>query len=173
MYACLLFLHKIRFGCICRAKQENVSGSSRYTFLVRYRWLWFPRTTGANGFAVMVFTLSRLEHGRFRRNSVCCGPVYGPWLRLRFGYGPVHDSRLRLRVGSGPVCTQTFFLPIYDISHAFNFSHAFTASYLLFYDSTSTVSPGVASCANCTSWRHWLRLSYCAAMTALVLLNLR
>ena len=40
------------------------------------------------------------------RNSVCCGPVYGPWLSLRFGYGPVYDSRLSLRVGSGPVCTQ-------------------------------------------------------------------
>ena len=30
-----------------------------------------------------VFTISRLKHGRFRRNSVCCGPVYGPWLRLQ------------------------------------------------------------------------------------------
>ena len=31
-----------------------------------YKWL-----------AVMVFTLSRLEHGWFRKNSVCYGPVYG------------------------------------------------------------------------------------------------
>ena len=61
---------------------------------------------GYKWFAVMVFTLSRLEHERFRRNSVCCGPGYGPWLCLRFGYGPAYDSRLSLRVGSGPVCTQ-------------------------------------------------------------------
>ena len=56
--------------------------------------------------AVMVFTLSRLEHGWFRRNSVCCGPVYGPWLSLRFDYGAVYDSRLSLRGGFGPVCIQ-------------------------------------------------------------------
>ena len=61
---------------------------------------------GYKWFAVMVFTLSRLEYERFRTNSVCCGPVYCPWLSLRFGFGPVHDSRLSLRVGFGPVCTQ-------------------------------------------------------------------
>ena len=61
---------------------------------------------GYKWFAVMVFTLSRLEHGLFRRNSVCCGPVYGPWLGLRFGYGAFYDSRLSLRGGFGPVCIQ-------------------------------------------------------------------
>ena len=61
---------------------------------------------GYKWFTVMVFILSRLEHGWIRRNSVCCGTVYGPWLSLRFGYGPVYDSRLSLRVGFGPVCTQ-------------------------------------------------------------------
>ena len=61
---------------------------------------------GYKWFAVLFITLSWLEHGCFRRNSVCCGPVYGPWLSLRFGYGPVYDSRLSLRVGFGPVCTQ-------------------------------------------------------------------
>ena len=52
------------------------------------------------------FHIIAVENRRFRRNSVCCGPVYGPWLCLRFGYGPVYDSKLSLRVGSGPVCTQ-------------------------------------------------------------------
>ena len=61
---------------------------------------------GYKWFAVMVFTLSRLEHGWFRRNSVCCSPVYGLWLSLRFGYGAVYDSRLSLRGGFGPVCIQ-------------------------------------------------------------------
>ena len=28
---------------------EKNQGSSRFTFLVLYRWLWFPRTTGTNG----------------------------------------------------------------------------------------------------------------------------
>ena len=44
---------------------------------------------GYKWFAVMVFTLSWLEHGWFRKNSVCCGPVYGPRLSLRVGFGPV------------------------------------------------------------------------------------
>ena len=57
-------------------------------------------------FAVMVVTLPWLEHGWFRRNSVCCGLVYGPWLSLRFGYGAVYDSRLSLRGGFGPVYNQ-------------------------------------------------------------------
>ena len=63
---------------------------------------------GYKWFAVMVFTLSRLEHGRLRRNLVCCGPVYGRWLSLRLGYGPVYNSRSSLRVVPvfGPVCTQ-------------------------------------------------------------------
>ena len=45
----------------------------------------------------------------------------------------------------------TSFFPNCDISHAFNFRHAFTASYKLFYISTSTVSPAAASCPDCTS----------------------
>ena len=48
----------------------------------------------------------------------------------------------------------TSFVPNCDISHAFNFRHAFTATNKLFYISTSTVSPAAASCADCTSWRH-------------------
>ena len=82
-------------------------------------------------FAVMVFTLSRLEHGWFRRNSVCCGPVHGPWLSLRFGYGAVYDSRLSLRVGFGTVCTQHLSSRTNcDISHALNFRHAFIHRYV-------------------------------------------
>ena len=119
-------------------------------------------------FAVVVFTLSRLEHGWFRKNSICCGPVYGPWLSLRFGYGAVYDSRLGLRVGFGPVCIQhissrTATSPMPSTLGM----HSPLRTNKLFYISTSTVSPAAASCADCTSWRHWLRLSCCAAMTAL------
>ena len=45
----------------------------------------------------------------------------------------------------------TYFFPNCDISHAFNFGHAFTATYQLFYISTSTVSPAAVSCADFTS----------------------
>ena len=102
-----------------------------------------PRNHRYKWFAVMVFTLSRWEHGWFRRNSVCCGPVYGPWLSSRFSYGPVYDSSKpagRFRSG----LHSTSFLPNCDISHAFNFRHAFTATHQLFYISTSTVSPAAA-----------------------------
>ena len=98
-------------------------------------------------------------------NSVCCGPVYGPWLSLRFGYGPVYGPWLRksavwLRCGlrfqvkpagrfrSG--LHSTYFVPNCDISYAFNFRHAFTATYKRFHISTSTVSPAAASCVDCT-----------------------
>ena len=83
------------------------------------------------------------------------------WLQcgLRFQVKPAG----RFRSGSH----STPYFPNCDISHAFNFRHAFTATYKLFYIFTSTVSPAAASCADCTSWRHWLRLSRCAAMTAL------
>ena len=59
----------------------------------------------SNWFAVMVFT-SSAKNGRFRGTSVCCGPVYGSRLSLRFGCGPVDDFGLSLRSGSGPVCTK-------------------------------------------------------------------
>ena len=75
-------------------------------FFCSVQMLIVSKNHGYKWFAVMVFTLSRLEHGWFRRNSVCCGPVYGPSLSLRFGYGVVYDSRLCLRVGFGPVCSQ-------------------------------------------------------------------
>ena len=141
--------------------------SSRYTFLfgTDSYGLQEPRllqmVRGCYGFHIIA-----VENGRFRRNSVCCGPVYGPWLSLRFGYGPVYDSRLSLRVGSGPVCTQhissrtaTSPMPSTLGMHS--------PLRQRFYISTSTVSPAAASCSDCTSWRHWLRLSCCAAMTAL------
>ena len=84
-------------GVIC-----YFQGSSRYTFLFGIDAMVF-KNHGYKWFAVvMVFTLSRLENGRFRRNSVCCGPVYGPWLSLRFGYGPVYDSRLTGAHAFGP-----------------------------------------------------------------------
>ena len=143
-------IHKRRKR-VTNLRQKN-QGSSRYTFFVRYRWLWCPRTTATNWFAVMICTLSRLEHGWFRKNSVCCGPVYGPWLSLRFRCGAVYNSRLSLRVSFGPVCTQHLSSQNCDISLAFNFRHAFIATYKLFYISTSTVSPAAASCADCTSW---------------------
>ena len=60
-----------------------------------------PRVRMVRGYG---FHIIAVKNGRFRRNSVCCGPVYGSWLSLRFGYGPAYDSRSSLRVG--PVCTQ-------------------------------------------------------------------
>ena len=83
------------------------------------------------------------------------------WLRSGLRFQVKSAGRFRSGLHS------TSFVPNGDISHAFNFRHAFTATNKLFYISTSTVSPAAASCANCTSWRHWLRLSCCAAMTAL------
>ena len=84
---------------------EN-QGSSRFTFLVLYRWLWFPRTTGTNG--------SRLWFSHYRgwrmdgsgETGFAAVRFYGPWLSLRFGYGAVYNSRLSLRGGFGPVCIQ-------------------------------------------------------------------
>ena len=83
------------------------------------------------------------------------------WLRCGLRFQVKSAGRFRSGLHS------TSFVPNCDISHAFNFRYAFTATYKLFYISTSTVSPAAASCADCTSWRHWLRLSCCAAMTAL------
>ena len=86
------------------------------------------------------------------------------WLRsgLRFQV----KSAGRFRSGLHSIS----FFPNCDISHAFNFRHAFTATYQLFYISKSTVSPAAASCADCTSWGHWLRLSCCAAKTTMTVL---
>ena len=81
-------------------------GSSRYTFLFGTNGYGFkePRVQMVRGYG---FHIIAVENGRFWRNSVCCGPVYGcVWSSLRFGYGPVYDSRLSLRVGFGPICTQ-------------------------------------------------------------------
>ena len=82
------------------------SGLFTVHFFGSVQMVMVSKNHGYKWFAVMVFTLSRLEHGWFRKNPVCCGPVYGPWLCLRFGYGAVYDSRLSLRVGFGPVCIQ-------------------------------------------------------------------
>ena len=82
------------------------SGLFTVHFFGSVQMVMVSKNHGYKWFAVMVFTLSRLEHGWFRKNSVCCGPAYGPWLSLRFGYGAVYDSRLNLRVGFGPICIQ-------------------------------------------------------------------
>ena len=83
------------------------------------------------------------------------------WLRCGLRFQVKSAGRFRSGLQS------TSFVPNCDIFHAFKFRYAFTATYKLFYISTSTVSPAAASCADCTSWRHWLRLSCCVAMTAL------
>ena len=109
----------------------NFSGLFTVHFFFSVQMVIVSKYHGYKWFAVMVFTLSRLEHGWFRRNSVCCGPVYGPWLSLRFGDGAVYDSRLSLRVGFGTVCTQHLSSRTNcDISHAFNFRHAFIHRYV-------------------------------------------
>ena len=83
------------------------------------------------------------------------------WLRFGLRFQVKSAGRFR------PGLHSTSFVPNSDISHAFNVRHALTATYKLFYIPTSTVSPAAASCSDCTSWRRWLRLSCCAAMTAL------
>ena len=122
---------------------------------------------GFKWFAVMVFTLSRLKMDgsgetrfaavRFTVPGQACGLVTA---RLRF------QVKSTGRFRSGLHSTTSFFQNC-DISYAFKFRHAFTASYQLFYISTPTVSPAAAFCADCTSWMHCLRISCCAAMTAL------
>ena len=145
-----------------------MSGLFTVHFFVSVQMVTVSKNHGYKWFAVIVFKLSRLEHGWLRKNSVCCGVRFirsmiksAVWLRcgLRFQVKPAGRFRSGLHSAS--------FVPNCDISHAFSFRHAFTATNKLFYISTSTVSPAVASCADCTSWRHWLRLSCCAAMTAL------
>ena len=50
----LIWLYRLPPECLTgnlfynRLPFKNYQGSSRYTFFVRYRWLWFPRTTGTN-----------------------------------------------------------------------------------------------------------------------------
>ena len=83
------------------------------------------------------------------------------WLRCGLRFQVKSAGRFRSGFHSASL------VPNCGISHAFNFRHAFTATNKLCYTSTSTVSPAAASCADCTSWRHWLRLSCCTAMTAL------
>ena len=83
------------------------------------------------------------------------------WLRCGLRFQVKSAGRFRSGLQSTP------FVPNCDIFHAFNFRHAFTATYKLFYISTSAVSPAAASCADCTFWRHWLGLSCCAEMMAL------
>ena len=82
------------------------SGLFTVHFFGSIQMVMVSKSHGYKWFAVMVFTLLRLEHGWLRKNSVCCGPVYGPWSSLRFGYGAFYDSRLSLRVGFRPVCIQ-------------------------------------------------------------------
>ena len=147
---------------------QKKQGSSRFTFLVLYRWLWFPRTTGTNGLrfgygfhiiAVGAWIVpEKLGLLRSGLRSLVKSVV---WLRCGLRFQVKSAGRFRSGLRS------TYFVPNCDISHAFNFRHAFTATYKLFYISTSTVSPAAASCADCTFWKHWLRLSCCAAMTAL------
>ena len=62
-----------------------------------------PRVQMIRGYG---FHIIAVENGRFRRNSVCCGSVYGSCLSLRLGCGPVYDSGLSLLFDFGPVCIQ-------------------------------------------------------------------
>ena len=97
-----------RSHCVAPPSRDPLKKAGLFTvhFFGSVQMVMVSKNHGYKWFAVMVFTLSRLEHGWFRKNSVCCGPVYGPWLSLRFGYGAVYDSRLSLRAGFGPVCIQ-------------------------------------------------------------------
>ena len=102
-------MRKISFAGI-ELTSQRVRGLHAGLFTVHFfcsvQMVMASKNHGYKWFAVMVMTLSRVEYGRFRRNSVCCGPVHGPWLSPRYGYGPVYDSRLSLRVGSSLVCSQ-------------------------------------------------------------------
>ena len=64
-------LEKTRF-------MPNFSGLFTVHFFCSVHMVIVSKYHGYKWFAVMVFTLSRLEHGWFRRNSVCCGPVTVP-----------------------------------------------------------------------------------------------
>ena len=67
------------------------------------------------------------------------------WLRCGLRFQVKSAGRFRSGLQS------TSFVPNCDIIHAFNFRHAFAATYKLFYISTSTVSPAAASSADFTS----------------------
>ena len=58
----------------CRSK---ISGLFTVHVFGSVQMVMVSKNHGYKWFAVMVFTLSRLEHGWFRKNSVCYGPVYG------------------------------------------------------------------------------------------------
>ena len=152
---------------LLNALKPNFQGSSRYTFFVLYRWLWFPRTTGTNGSRLLWFHVIAVgawmvpEKLGLLRSGLRSLVKSARWLRCGLRFQVKSAGRFRSGLHS------TSFVPNCDISHAFNFRHAFTATYRLLFISTATVSPAAAFCADCTSWRHWLRLSCCAAMTAL------
>ena len=147
--------------------KHNNQGSSWFTFLVLYRWLSYgfqePRVQMVRGYGFHIIAvgawmvpekLGLLPSGL---RSLVKSAV---WLRCGLRFQVKSAGRFRSGLHS------TSFVPNCDISHAF-FRHAFTATYKLFYISTSAASPAAASCADCTFWTHWLRLSCCAAMTAL------
>ena len=101
-----LFASKKQYFHRSEVKMHKFPGLFTVHFFCSVHMVMVSKNHGYKWFAVMVLTLSRVEHGRFRSNSVCCGPVHGPWLSLRLSYGPVYDSRLSLRVGSSPVFSQ-------------------------------------------------------------------
>ena len=149
-----------------RTLSQFFQGSSRFTF-------WFctdgygfqePRVQMVRGYGFHIIAVgARMvpEKLGLLRSGLRFLVKSAVWLRSGLRFQVKSAGRFRSGLHS------TSFVPNGDISHAFNFRHAFTATNKLFYISSSTVSPAAASCANCTSWRHWLRLSCCAAMTAL------
>ena len=60
-----------------RSELLFLSGLFTVHFFGSVQMVMVSKNHGYKWFAVMVFTLSRLEHGWFRKNSVCYGPVYG------------------------------------------------------------------------------------------------
>ena len=72
-------------GRLNPCRETKIPGLFMVHFFGSVQMVMVSKNHGYKWFAVMVLTLSRLEHGWFRRNSVCCGPVYGPWLSMRFG----------------------------------------------------------------------------------------
>ena len=144
-------------------------GSSRYNVLFGTDGDGFqePRVQMVRGYGFHIITVGTWmvpEKLGLLRSGLRSLVKSAVWLRSGLRFQVKSAGRFRSGLHS------TYFFPKYDISHAFNFRHAFTATYQHFYISTSTISPAAAPCADCTSWRHWLRLSRCAAV---LLLNLR